>query len=91
MKKIESKNVKQLEGKTESGFALSKKSIGLIIIGFAVMVIGFVLLGGGGSSDPNVFSPAIFSARRLVVAPIVIILGIIVIIAAIMRKERQKD
>ncbi len=72
-------------------FALPKKNITLIIIGFAIMVIGFILLGGGGSSDPDVFSPAIFSARRLTVAPIVIILGIIVIIVAIMRRGKIND
>jgi len=56
-----------------------------------VMVLGFVLMLGGGSSDPNVFNPAMFNARRLVVAPIVICAGIGVIIWGIMRKPRGEE
>ena len=44
---------------------------------------------GGGSSDPNVFNPAMFNARRLVIAPIVIVLGIAAIIFGIMKTPRD--
>jgi len=58
------------------------------------MVSGYVLMAGGGSSDPEVFNYAMFDFRRMVAAPIVIVLGIIIEIVAIMgmsgknRKEK---
>jgi len=54
-----------------------------------VMVLGFVLMLGGGSSDPDVFNPAMFNARRMVISPLVIVLGIAVIIYGIMKKPRD--
>jgi hypothetical protein len=72
-------------------FSMPPKNVLLIGIGLLVMVLGFVLMLGGGSSDPNVFNPAMFNARRLVVAPIVICAGIGVIIWGIMRKPRGEE
>ena len=63
----------------------------LIGLGLLVVVLGFVLMIGGGSSDPDVFNPQMFSARRLVVAPVVIVAGIGVIIWGIMRKPREGE
>ena len=54
------------------------------------MVAGFILMLGGGSSDPSVFNPEMFNFRRLVIAPLVIIAGIVVIIVAIMRIPKDK-
>ena len=48
-----------------------------------------VLMRGGGSDDPNVFSYDLFNARRLVVAPLVILAGIIIEIVAIMKKPKK--
>ena len=70
---------------------MPKRNVLLIGIGLLVMVLGFVLMLGGGSSDPNVFNPAMFSARRLTVAPIVICIGIGVILWGIMRKPRSGE
>ncbi|MCR5710748.1 MAG: DUF3098 domain-containing protein [Bacteroidales bacterium] len=72
-------------------FSMPKRNVLLIGIGLLVMVLGFVLMLGGGSSDPNVFNPAMFSARRLTVAPIVICIGIGVILWGIMRKPRSDE
>ena len=49
------------------------------------MVSGYVLMTGGGSSDPEVFNYDMFDFRRMVAAPVVIILGIVIEIVAIMR------
>ncbi len=68
---------------------MPSKNVKIIGIGLLVMVLGFVLMLGGGSSDPNVFNPAMFNARRLVVAPIVIVLGIAAIIFGIMKTPRD--
>lgn len=66
---------------------MPKRSVLWIIIGFAVMVIGYALMTGGGSSNPDEFSEAIFSFRRIVLAPVVIIAGVVVVAVAIMRKK----
>lgn len=73
--------------KKDGEFAVPKRSVLWIIIGFAVMVIGYALMTGGGSSNPDEFSEAIFSFRRIVLAPVVIIAGVVVVAVAIMRKK----
>ena len=74
-----------------ANFSMPSKNVLLIGIGLLVMVLGFVLMLGGGSSDPEVFNPEMFNARRLVVAPVVICIGIGVIIWGIMRKPRGEE
>ena len=69
--------------------AITKKGLRLMIAGLIVMIAGFLLLSGGGSKDPDVFNYAMFDARRLVAAPIVIICGIIIEIAAIMGRHKE--
>ena len=77
----------------DSKFALPYKNILYIIIGFAVMVLGYVLMAGGGSDDPNVFNMEMFSFRRTVLAPIIILAGMVEIIWAIMYigKSKKED
>ena len=67
---------------------MPSKNVKLIGIGLLAMVLGFVLMLGGGSSDPNVFNPAMFNARRLVIAPVIIVLGVAFIIYSIMKTPR---
>jgi len=57
-------------------------------IGFAIIVLGFILMTGGGSDDPNVFSSDIFSFRRITLAPIVLVVGFAFEIYAIMKKPK---
>ncbi len=75
--------------KNTDKMALGVKNIRFMIAGFLVMVAGFLLLSGGGSEDPQVFNYAMFDARRLVAAPIVIVAGIVVEIVAIMGKFKE--
>ena len=70
--------------------AVPKKNILYIIAGFAIMVLGYVLMSGGGSDDPNVFNEEMFSVRRITVAPVVILIGIVVEIWAIMHIGKSK-
>lgn len=59
----------------------------LLLIGLAIVVVGYVLMSGGGNGDPNAFDAAeIFSARRITVAPIVTITGYLFIVYAILKK-----
>ena len=46
-----------------------------MLIGLAFIAIGFILMSGGGSDDPNVFSPDIFSLRRIRLAPTLVLIG----------------
>jgi hypothetical protein len=61
----------------------------LMAAGVILLAIGYILLSGGGSDDPNVFNPAMFDNRRLYVAPILIVLGFVVEIVAIMYKKKE--
>ena len=72
-----------------SKFAVTAKGLELMIAGLLVLAAGFLLLSGGGSDDPQVFNYAMFDARRLVAAPIVIIAGIVVEVVAIMGKFKD--
>lgn len=65
--------------------SITPKGLKYLLIGLIVMVSGYILMSGGGSDDPQVFNYAMFDFRRMVVAPVVIILGIIIEVVAIMK------
>lgn len=71
-------------------FPIPKKNVLYILVGLVIMILGYILISGGGSTDPEVFSDEIFSARRLIVAPILILLGFGVEIFAIMYRSNNK-
>jgi membrane-bound ClpP family serine protease len=71
-------------------FALAKENYILLLIGFAIIVLGFILMSGGKTDDPAVFSDKIFSFRRVTLAPILVLFGFIFEIYAIMKKPKQK-
>ncbi len=56
--------------------------------GLVLLAIGYILLAGGGSDNPNEFNPAMFDTRRLYVAPIMIVVGFVVEILAILYKKK---
>ena len=58
-------------------------------IGFGIIVIGFILMIGGKSDDPNVFNPEIFSFRRIVLAPMILLFGFMFEIYAIMKRPKE--
>jgi hypothetical protein len=72
-----------------SGFAFGKENYKLLFIGLAFIVVGFLLMIGGGSDDPNVFSDKIFDFRRLTLAPVLVLTGYIIEIFAIMKKPKD--
>ncbi len=72
-----------------SEFAFGKQNYKLLLIGLALILGGFLLMIGGGSDDPNVFSDEIFNFRRLTLAPILILAGYVVEIFAIMKKPKD--
>ena len=72
-------------------FPLAKENYVLLAIGFGIIIIGFLLMIGGGSDDPNVFSEELFSFRRITLAPVVILAGFIFEIYAIMKKPKENQ
>ena len=64
---------------------ITRRGLKLLLVGLIVMVSGYILMTGGGSDDPQVFNYAMFDFRRMVAAPIVIILGIVIEVVAVMK------
>jgi fumarate reductase subunit D len=75
--------------KEKLNFALGRENYKLMAIGFVIIVIGFLLMLGGKTKDPNEFSYDIFSFRRITLAPIVVLAGFIFEIWAIMKKPKE--
>ena len=71
--------------------AITPKGLKLLLAGAIVMAAGYILMMGGGSDDPQVFNYAMFDARRLVAAPLVILAGIVVIVVAIIGEFKGKN
>lgn len=69
-------------------FAFDKTNFILLTIGMAVVIIGFLLMSGAGSTETQ-FNPDIFSARRIKVAPIVSFLGFVFMIYAVVRRPKD--
>ncbi|RME16147.1 MAG: DUF3098 domain-containing protein [Bacteroidetes bacterium] len=67
-----------------------KTNYRIILTGVALVAVGYLLMIGGGSQDPNVFNPEIFSFRRIVLSPIVIVSGFLIITYGIMKKSDKK-
>ena len=65
-------------------FVFGKKNYKFMLIGLAVIALGFLLMSGGGSDDPNVFNPEIFSWRRIRLAPTLVLIGFGIQIYAIL-------
>ena len=74
----------------KSKMVLGKKNyIFIIIIGCLVVILGFILMSGGGSENPNVFQEEeLFSFRRITLAPFMVILGYGVVLYGIMKKQQ---
>lgn len=73
----------------ELQFAFGKENYRLMLIGLGVIILGFILMVGGGSKDPNEFNEAIFNTQRLTIAPLLILAGYIIEIFAIMKRPRD--
>lgn len=85
------KKIAKKDKTSETGFALGKENYKLMAIGFSVIVVGFILMVGGGSEDPEVFNPEIFSFRRITLAPLLLLFGFLFEIYAILKKPKDKE
>ncbi len=71
-------------------FTFGRQSYRLLIIGLILIGVGFALMVGGGSGDPEVFSEDIFSHRRITLGPILVLAGYVVEVFAIMKRPPRK-
>ena len=71
-------------------FAFGRMNFILLAIGMAIVILGFVLMGGDGSTE-TAYNPDIFSYRRIKVAPIVCIIGFVSMIYAVVYKAKDKE
>ncbi|SHG51005.1 DUF3098 domain-containing protein [Flagellimonas flava] len=70
--------------KPKKEFIFEKKNYTFLFIGLAFIALGFILMSGGGSDDPNVFNPDIYSFRRIRLAPTLVLIGLGIQIYAIL-------
>ena len=68
--------------------AFDKMNYILLAVGMAVVVLGFILMSGSGSTETS-YDPDIFSARRIKVAPVVCLVGFVSMIYAVIRKPKN--
>lgn len=73
---------------TKQTFVFEKRNYVWMFIGLGFIALGFILMAGGGSDDPNVFSDAIFNIQRIRVAPTLILVGFGIQVYAILLKPK---
>jgi hypothetical protein len=85
------KNVKpqQPTSNNEAQFAFTRDNYKWVLIGLAFIVVGFILMVGGGSNDPDVYSDRIFNFQRWTLAPLLVLTGYVIEIYAIMKKPKD--
>ena len=70
-------------------FLFEKANYKILLIGIAVIALGFILMSGGGSDDPNVFNEDVFSFRRIRLAPTTVLIGFGITIYAILKNPKK--
>lgn len=73
---------------TKQNFVFEKRNYVWMFIGLGFIALGFILMAGGGSDDPNVFSDAIFNIQRIRIAPTLILIGFGIQVYAILLKPK---
>tara|TARA_B100001146_G_C15949788_1_gene335045 strand:- start:227 stop:472 length:246 start_codon:yes stop_codon:yes gene_type:complete len=71
-------------------FIFEKKNYLVMSIGLFFIILGFVLMSGGGSDDPNVFNPEIYNFRRIRLAPTLVLIGFAIQVYAILLNPNKK-
>lgn len=71
-------------------FLFEKVNYKILFIGIAVIVVGFILMSGGASEDPNVFNEDIFNFRRIRLAPTTVLIGFGITIYAILKDPKKQ-
>ena len=69
----------------------TRRNYALMLVGVVVVILGFVLMSGGAEHSATEFDTSIFSARRITVAPIVVIAGFVTVGVGIMKRFKSDD
>ena len=78
------------EQQSKQEFIFQKKNYMFMFIGIAFIVLGFILMSGGGSDDPNVFNDDIYNFRRIRLAPTLVLIGLGIEVYAILLNPHKK-
>jgi hypothetical protein len=78
-----------MKNEMKGGFAIPTSNYKFFVIGILLIIVGFTLMSGGASDDPNVFNEEVFSTTRITIAPIVVLLGFFVNGFAIMYRPKN--
>ena len=73
----------------EQGFLFEKVNYKILLIGIAVIAVGFILMSGGGSDNPAVFNKDVFSFRRIRLAPTMVLIGFGITIYSIFKNPKK--
>lgn len=79
----------QAQNQPETTFLFEKRNYVIMVIGLVIIAIGYILMAGGGSDDPNVFNEAMYSFRRIRLAPTLVLLGLGIQIYAIFAQPKK--
>ncbi len=82
---------KRKEDLQKKHFVFQRKNYKFMLIGIAFITLGFILMTGGGSDDPTVFNPEIYSWRRIRLAPALILIGFGIEVYAILLNPNKKE
>ncbi|MBU2060875.1 DUF3098 domain-containing protein [Flavobacterium frigidarium] len=75
--------------KNKQQFLFEQINYKILLIGIGVIILGFILMSGGGSEDPNVFNDDIFNFRRIRLAPTTVLIGFGITIYAILKNPKK--
>ena len=70
-------------------FLFSKKRYQILFLSIIIIGVGFLLMSGGGSNNPDVFNNEIYSFRRIRLAPLIVISGFIMCIVSILYRDKE--
>ena len=76
--------------KSSEDFIFEKKNYQVMVIGIIFIAIGFILMSGGASEDPNVFNAEIYNFRRIRLAPTLVLIGFGIQVYAILLNPKKK-
>ena len=79
-----------MENNNKPEFLFDKVNYKILLVGLAVIALGFILMSGGRSEDPNVFNEEIFSFRRIRLAPAVVLLGFGITVYSILKNPKKQ-
>ncbi|MEP3209048.1 MAG: DUF3098 domain-containing protein [Maribacter sp.] len=85
-----SKKNKHKDEQPQQEFIFQKKNYMFMFIGIAFIALGFILMSGGGSNDPTVFSEDIYNFRRIRLAPTLVLIGLGIEVYAILLNPHKK-